>query len=206
MSEKSGAIDRQVLQKLAEATLGSLSLPDAISAIAGATDGALLLSQLAPETALPVVLAASEKCHIYFLHRDAAVLRAAYQSTLRAKYAQRVLYFHGQLVDFFRNLPIHPAVACVVNGGDALAAWGELPAGAALVVNDAFREEDHWVDAGFLERIRTENSYRVFRASGRFQRTATDLPEEVFQRCRAQLATLYFHENQLVHSLSLIHI
>ncbi|MCX6584954.1 MAG: glycosyltransferase [Acidobacteria bacterium] len=200
MSENSGAIDRQSLQTLAEATLGSLSLTDAIGIIAGATDGAVLLSQLAPETVLPVVLAASEECNVYFLHRDASVLRAAYQSTLRTKYAHRVLYFHGHSVDFFRNLPLHPAVACVVNGGDALSVWGELPAGAALVVNDTFREEDHWVDAGFLERIRTEDSYRVFRASGRFQRTATDLPADVFQRCRAQLATRYFHDNKLVLS------
>jgi glycosyltransferase involved in cell wall biosynthesis len=197
MSEKPGPKDRNWVRALTESATGSLPLSDALGAIAGATDGALLLSQLAPGAALPVVIAASERCHVFFAHSDPAVLRAAYQSTLRTKYANRILYFHGQLRDFFRNLPLHPAAACVANGGDALAAWNELPSGAALTVKDAFREEDHWVEAGFLERIQTENTYRVFRTTGRFPRTGTDLPEAVFQKCRAQLATLYFHDNKL---------
>ncbi len=200
MSEKTGAIDRQFLRALAEFAAADMSLLDAISVIAGVTEGALLLSQFAPETAMAIVTAASENCRVYFLHHDAAILRAAYESTQRTPYAHRILYFHGQSADFFRNLPIHPVVSCVVHGTDALAVWGELPAGAALVVNHKFREEDHWVEAGFLERIRTDNRYRVFRTSGRFQRIATDLPEDVFQRCRAQLATRYFHDNQLVLS------
>ena len=197
MPEKPGPTDRHWVRALTESTTGSLPLSDALGSIAGATDGALLLSQLAPGAALPVVIAASERCRVYFVHSDAAALRAAYQSTLRTKYAKRVLYFHGQLRDFFRNLPLHPAAACVANGGDALAGWNELPSGAALVVVDAFREEDHWVEAGFLERIQTENTYRVFRTTGRFPRTATDLPATVFQKCRAQLATLYFRDNKL---------
>ena len=197
MSEKPGPTDRQWIRALTGSTAANLPLADALGGIAGAMEGALLLSQVPPGVALPVVIAASGNCQVYFVHTDAVALRAAYQSTLRTKYSKRVLFFHGHLRDFFRNLPLHPAAACVANGGEALAAWNELPSGAAVVVNNAFREEDHWVNAGFLERIRTENDYRVFRTTGRFQRTATDLPDDVFQKCRAQLATHYFHDNKL---------
>lgn len=182
---------------MTESTDGSLPLSDALSAIAGATNGALVLSQLTSGTVLPVVIAASESCQVYFVHSDAAALRTAYESTLRTRHAKRVLYFHGQLHDFFRNLPIHPAAVAVANGDGALAAWNELPSGAALIVAASFPAEEHWVGSGFLERIRTENSYRVFRATGHFRRTASNLPDDTFQKCRAKLATFYFHEGKL---------
>lgn len=168
-----------------------------LRAIAGTVQGAVVLVQLEAGAAKAVAAAAAEGCGVYFVHSDAKVLRAAYQSTLRTKFSKRVLYFHGQARDFFRTVPIHPVVVGVPEGGDALAMWNELPAGAAIVAGRGFAEEDHWVGAGFLERVRTEAACRVFRATGRFRATSLDLPDELFEQSRAKLATLYFREKGL---------
>lgn len=205
MSENHDCVAPRWVQTLSESTSPVIEAsivaspdqqPDALGAVLGpivrVLSGPLLLLRMDASAALTAAAAAGEGCLVYFVHTDVQVLRAAYRSTIRTPYSSKILFFHGQPLDFFRNFPIHPAAVAVPGGDDLLAVWRELPAGAAVVVQQHFHQEDHWVDAGHFERIRGYDGGRVFRASGRFPASVAGLPSALFQSARVLLAELYF--------------
>lgn len=158
----------------------------------GCCKGDVVLSQLDARAATAATLDATAGATVFLVHSDIRIIREAFQELSRRNLGRSVVYFHGRLREFLREIPIRPAIAAVANGAELLDLWDALPARALLLVAETFPAEDRWVAEGYLERIPSCERVSLFQTTTRFRLEATQFPARLQRQLRADLLGRYF--------------
>ncbi|HEU0119701.1 MAG TPA: glycosyltransferase [Bryobacteraceae bacterium] len=163
------------------------------------------LGELARDLAGPAVLAeldaraletvlefSPDDTQIYFVHTDAAILRHSFVRLSRQAPTRDVVYFHGTVSEFLRDIPTNPILAVVPSANEAFLFWQDLAHGSILLCAEGLTEEEHWSREGFLQRIGGGERHAIYRSSGKFRASAQPIPNAIFRQLSIAVRDGYF--------------
>jgi glycosyltransferase involved in cell wall biosynthesis len=166
---------------------------DVLYRFSASTGGAILLSEPDPRAAFCAASAATAaNGQVYITHTNLKVLRGLFQNLTSKGIADQVLFFHGSLRHFTRDLPLHPLLVAARHADALLSIWHDLPAGATVLLPEAFSAAQRWTSAGFLEGIHDSSAFAAYLTTAKCRKHPNQLTGSVFRSIRSQLIACYF--------------
>jgi glycosyltransferase involved in cell wall biosynthesis len=137
-------------------------------------------------------------CQLYAVDTDGPRLCQLWRDLSAARLSDSILLYHGNLGDFFRDLPTDPTLVCVSAGGalDPLYVRNGLPPGALVFFIGEDTGHTRGIEAclvqGLLEPAPGSRHERLFRTTRRCSGHGVELPTEAFGALRGLLHGRYF--------------
>lgn len=140
----------------------------------------------------------AEPCWVYVAHRDAPALEQSWRELVSAGLDSECLLYHGDMQQFFRDLPFSPTLLCApASYISPSAIQATLPPGVDVMVLDSGSKSGSDSLAachvrGLLESVESADSSRLFRTTSACTGQRAPISAEAHTQLRSLLHKRYF--------------